>query len=215
MLWKSLERVDGEGFPSPCQELETIEYSNFNDFEGYYALLGVSPLSSFVEIKHAYRKRVKELHPDKNGDITEYHAVVKAYKTLSSPLKRNEYDRQKEPQFDGKSLLIRQAMAGNVRLPIIDPVTVGVKRYTYYQGKGEEADYNVILEWYQHLIEVFNLFGIEDRPRVALHNLGETYSWSKINSKSQIAHFDNTIKPSFIVALAATLKSDKIKRKGN
>ena len=36
------------------------------DPKGYYAILGVSPNADAAEIKAAYRRRAKELHPDRN-----------------------------------------------------------------------------------------------------------------------------------------------------
>lgn len=207
-LWKSLERVDGEGFPSPLKSLERSTFINNNDFEGYYEILGVPSSASFANIKRAYRQKAFEYHTDHGGDIDKFNQINKAYSVLSSPLKRNEYDNSKAKISDMMNL----AKVINIKLPIIDPtVTVGAPRYTYYQGKGEKTDYDVILEWYKQIVDVFNIFGIEDRPRVAVHNLGAAYSWSKVNSKFQIAHFDKSIQPSFIVALAATLQSEKIK----
>jgi curved DNA-binding protein CbpA len=207
-LWKSLERIDGEDFPSPIKFLERSTFINGNDYESYYQLLGIPSSASFSQIKKAYRLKASEFHPDKGGSEDDFSKISTAYSVLSSPTKRHEYDNSTSK----KSSLLLQAQAGNVKLPIIDPVvSVGAPRYTYYQGKGEKADYDVVLEWYGQMVDVFNLFGIEDRPRVAVHSLGKAYSWSKINSKFQIAHFDKTIQPSFIVALAATLQSEKIK----
>lgn len=207
-LWKSLERIDGEGFPSPIKYLERSTFVNNNDYEGYYQILGVSSSSSFANIKKAYRQKAHEFHTDHGGDIDKFNLLNRAYSVLSSPLKRNEYDRSKGKFSDA----VGMAKVLNIRIPTVDPVvSVGAPRYTYYQGKGEKTDYDVVLEWYQHMVDVFNLFGVEDRPRVAVHTLGKAYSWSKVNSKFQIAHFDTSIQPSFIVALAATLQSEKIK----
>jgi hypothetical protein len=63
--------------------------------KGYYALLGVSPTASAGEIKAAYRRHAKQLHPDVNSDpgaAALLKAVNEAYAVLSNPKLRAEYD---------------------------------------------------------------------------------------------------------------------------
>ena len=65
-------------------------------FEDYYSLLGVSPASSAVEIRKAYRRLVLQFHPDRNpGDDAaeeQFKRIVVAYEILSNTAKRLEYD---------------------------------------------------------------------------------------------------------------------------
>ena len=62
-----------------------------------YGLLGVSKTSSESEIKSAYRKLAKELHPDVNpGDTIveqKFKEISAAYNLLSNKEKRAQYDR--------------------------------------------------------------------------------------------------------------------------
>src|SRR5438874_7188784 len=62
-----------------------------------YDSLGVSKRASADEIKKAYRKLVREYHPDKNpGDKAaedRFKEVQTAYDVLSDPDKRKQYDR--------------------------------------------------------------------------------------------------------------------------
>jgi curved DNA-binding protein CbpA len=61
----------------------------------YYKVLGVTPQSNTSEIKSAYRKLMRELHPDKNtGNVNQedLNLIVAAYKVLSKLNSRNLYD---------------------------------------------------------------------------------------------------------------------------
>jgi molecular chaperone DnaJ len=62
----------------------------------YYAALGVTKDAPAAEIKKAYRKLARELHPDKNPDDAKSEArfkeVSEAYDVLSDDKKRKEYD---------------------------------------------------------------------------------------------------------------------------
>ncbi len=61
----------------------------------YYKILGVSKTADSAEIKKAYRKLARELHPDTNPDPKaedRFKAVSEAYDIVGDAEKRKEYD---------------------------------------------------------------------------------------------------------------------------
>jgi len=71
----------------------------------YYEVLGLSKGASADEIKKAYRKKAKELHPDTNKDDPGAEKAFKeageAYDVLKDPEKKAAYDRFGHAAFEG------------------------------------------------------------------------------------------------------------------
>ena len=59
-----------------------------------YQIIGVKINATQSDIKQAYHNKAKQLHPDKNPEISEdlFKNVAKAYEILSDQVKRTEYN---------------------------------------------------------------------------------------------------------------------------
>jgi molecular chaperone DnaJ len=70
----------------------------------FYDVLGVSRSASADEIKKAYRRKAKELHPDRNKDDpsaeTAFKEINEAYEALKDPDRKAAYDRFGHAAFE-------------------------------------------------------------------------------------------------------------------
>lgn len=77
----------------------------------YYRILKVSPKASAAEIKSAYRRLARKMHPDVNGGseqaARDFAKIAKAYQVLSNPDERFHYDakRRNSPSYGNDSVL--------------------------------------------------------------------------------------------------------------
>lgn len=66
-----------------------------SDSQGLYAILGVGPLADAAEIRAAFRKKVKLVHPDFNpadDSPQRFQTLTNAYRILRDPTMRSRYD---------------------------------------------------------------------------------------------------------------------------
>ena len=63
--------------------------------KNYFTILGISPTATADEIRSAYRRLVKEFHPDYYaGDSETFRDIQEAYYVLGNIRRRREYERK-------------------------------------------------------------------------------------------------------------------------
>lgn len=114
----------------------------------YYDFLGVPSESAPREIKSAFRKKAKALHPDTaRSDDRSMRFLLEAYRTLSDPERRREYDhkirkvqarRSDFPTFEYRSWLLERKDEPEYRAKLV--------MYDLLHDRDDEA-----LEYYESI----------------------------------------------------------------
>lgn len=95
-----------------------------------YAVLEVAPSASGDDIRRAYRRLARSLHPDANpGDgvaAERFRRVVEAYEILGDPIRRLDHDRRHRHDAGPRAVMHGPAPSGNttVRGPRARPAHV-------------------------------------------------------------------------------------------
>jgi len=69
----------GDRLPFETPDVSDDEDEHVDPTEAAFAILGVPHGASLSEVKRAYRRKVKEVHPDHGGDREEFQQVREAY----------------------------------------------------------------------------------------------------------------------------------------
>jgi DnaJ-class molecular chaperone len=100
--------------------------------KNYYSILGVLPDATPEDIRGAYKRRAKELHPDHYGENSHpFLEVQEAYNVLSDPLHRRSYDHSRQKSSIG---------ADSINSLEIEPLRPRSYRAEPLRGTGQPAN---------------------------------------------------------------------------
>lgn len=91
--------------------------------DNFYARLGISKKASPDEVRDAYHRAAKRLHPDNNDAPTAtelFLQIQEAYETLSNQLKRSEYDTTLPSDIETPPDILVNAIYSREILPVTD-----------------------------------------------------------------------------------------------
>lgn len=114
----------------------------------YYKIMGLTPLAKESEIKQAYKKLIKEFHPDLHPDSRSFaeqktRQLTEANKVLSSRKRREEYDNSpffqpKVPQSLKSSSPEEIKMLARKKEEKKESFWDKIKKYIFVQTEDEE-----------------------------------------------------------------------------
>ncbi len=133
----------------------------------YYALLEIEFGATEEEIRKAYRRLVKEYHPDHNDDpqaARKFIEITEAYETLTDPVRRREYDRQYLQMLKQKAMVKSGLSYDNATPPLPGGSSVNTEKpdsqNVEVSNKGDDKTAMALLI----LVAVMSFIGIASLP---------------------------------------------------
>lgn len=137
----------GRGFLNLTKEL-ILAPRNLNDPNGFYRMFGVEPWASEDEIRRAYRRMARRVHPDgTHPDKERFLYLAEAYHVLTEH--REEYN--SIPEGCMWRMSGWEGEAGEEVPPSPSPKVEKADKWGYYYTDGENHD--LAQEWYEALRE--------------------------------------------------------------
>ena len=135
---------EGIGFPSTCKDMDIYRRPIcWQDTNGLYRLLGVSPAASDSEVRKAGRDLLRKYHPDGTQPDTErFLAVEEAYRVLTT--ERERYD-----STPAGHVMVTES---NRHSPNLTPVSPAYSGWNYFSEVPRATDDSVALWAYEQYL---------------------------------------------------------------
>lgn len=134
--------------------------------KNYYLVLGIAAKATLEDIKEAYRRLVKEFHPDHYGEnYSQFLAIQEAYAVLSDPVKRKHHDlsvQQHKKNIQQKNFIRNKRYRQRNLEPLIPEQRPAENIKTMRLSRPFNNDY---LSYNQLFDRIFNNFSQTDRPK--------------------------------------------------
>ena len=110
-----------------------------------YEVLGVTPSASADELRRAYRRLLRQTHPDVGGSAVQFHAVQVAWERVGTPDSRAAYDRRRYP--DSGEPPVRTAHASAQTAGQATRSGVKARMYGHPGGLARQRYLDLLREW--------------------------------------------------------------------
>lgn len=196
-------------------ERALVKHINRNDANGYYKTLGLSPDATKEEIKAAYRKLAKVLHPDRGGDEELFRFVAEIARTLLDSESKSSYDSvSSDSIFLGAMEQEELARSGLLRKSDEAQELIAIRRKPHWAcytavgfAPGDDTD-----AWITLCREVAPAVGYRGKIRVGVVEDGQnwpcdpSYPWGIISAGPHIfVVFQRGVEPNRLHALCAMI----------
>lgn len=206
-----IQIFQGVGYPSSSREIDKYSYK-YNDCNGYYEILGLSPICSMKEIKDRYRELSKKFHPDgSHPDVNKFREINEVYLVLSDPIERQKYNNIEDDSDDfyfgnlEKNKLFENGLGDRIdsihttnNNNIIDEEQL--KFYTFISDNIDHKD--SAQKWYDLLLQMDYLFGKQRVIKVAIVEMEKLFKIEKIMDEN-LFWFHANIEPNWMTAYLA------------
>lgn len=106
-----------------------------------YEILGVTATASQGELRRAYRRLLRETHPDTGGNPARFHAVQRAWERIGEPAARNAWD-QGHPS---RETSVETPAPSSRRRP--EGSSLRARSYGHPGGQARERFLTLMREW--------------------------------------------------------------------
>jgi DnaJ-class molecular chaperone len=94
--------------------------------KSYFAILGISPNATLDEIRSAYRRLVKEYHPDRySGGSARFRDIQEAYSVLGDNRRRRRYEQRLQRSIPKRAMNPYAPPGPEPLIPEQEPVELG------------------------------------------------------------------------------------------
>lgn len=196
-------------------ETGLVKFENKNDANGYYRALGLSPNASKAEIKAAYRRLAKKLHPDVGGDEELFKFVSGIVEVLLDDEAKVAYDAVGEDAMY-LGYMEREELARSGMLSSIDEMAASrpkpAAHWACLTNSGFSPD-AVTDRWIELCREVSLAVGYRGKIRVGVIEGGRQWlcdpvlPWGilSVDSESHFVVFQRGAEPNRLHALCAMI----------